>query len=214
MSWHSRQVKNAQVLIHFCGLSSIWESTTNGLQTSKPKLGTEGNHSLVVQEEAWKDFLLLLKDSKAMAVLMLDLWKANKQIIMVQVHRPTWQHCLPLWKTFPTGNLRFVLLCFWVRSPVNIKLGFPKCKHHRQAWTASLDSFLCVWTGTALTQILELVAASSAPLVDVLPQLPGVTGLARDSSAMAWLGTLTLPRDISGCCRATESQKVQAAAVF
>lgn len=48
------------------------ESTTNGLQTSKPKPATEGNHSLVVQEEAWKDLLLLLKDSKAMAVLMLE----------------------------------------------------------------------------------------------------------------------------------------------
>lgn len=75
------------------------ESTTNGLQTSKPNPVAEGNHSLVVQEAAWKDFLLLLKDSKTMAVLKLD-WKASKQNIMVQVHRPSWQHCLPLEKPF------------------------------------------------------------------------------------------------------------------
>ena len=32
---------------------------------------------------------------------MLDLWKANKRKIMVQVNGPIWQHCLPLEKPLP-----------------------------------------------------------------------------------------------------------------
>lgn len=45
--------------------------------------------------------LTCLKGIFKESIPILDLWKANKQKIMVQVHGPIWQHCLPLEKPLP-----------------------------------------------------------------------------------------------------------------
>lgn len=117
---------------------------------------------------------------------------------MVQVHRPTWQHvCLLKNLSCSYSQVCTPVLLSKVSKElgsVNIKLRLPKCKHHRQAWTASLDSFLCVWTGmNPLWELhwhgsLQLVSASSAPLADVLPQLPSVTGLSQQGIPVPWPG--------------------------
>lgn len=94
-----------------------------------------------------------------------------------------WKVCTPVFLSKISKEL----------DSVNIKLGFPKCKHHTQAWTASLDGFLCVWTGMNhfwewhWHESLEL-AASSAPLVDVLPQPPRCHRLSKgfQCCGLAW----------------------------
>lgn len=93
-SWYSRQEKKSQA---FWFISVACHPSEGKHHQLTPKPVTEGNHSLVVQEEAWKDFLLLLKDSKATAILMLDLWKANNHSPNPQTNMATLSAS---WKTF------------------------------------------------------------------------------------------------------------------